>query len=71
MASHISRPAYGTDFSTILNEFSTDILQFSAKDGGRVWHLMCAPLNHHNVEGETLYDSNTLSIVHGYLKSIT
>ena len=34
MTSRISRPAYGTDFSTILNEFWTDFLQFSAKDGG-------------------------------------
>ena len=49
MTSRISRPAYGTDFSTILNEFWTDFLQFSAKDGGGgVSHpptppLMCAP----------------------------
>ena len=34
MTSRISRPAYGTDFFTILNEFWTDFLQFSAKDGG-------------------------------------
>ena len=38
MTSRISRPAYGTDFSTILNEFWTDFLQFSAKDGGGVSH---------------------------------
>ena len=47
MTSRISRPAYGTDFSTILNEFWIDFLQFSAKDGW-VSHpptppLMCAP----------------------------
>ena len=34
MTSRISRQAYGTDFSTILNEFWTDFLHFSAKDGG-------------------------------------
>ena len=36
MTSRISRPAYGTDFSTILNEFWTDFLQLWAKDGGGV-----------------------------------
>ena len=39
----------GPTFSTILNEFWTDFLQFSAKDGG-VSHpptppLMCAPVH--------------------------
>ena len=48
MTSHISKLAYGTDFSTILNEFWTDFLQFSAKDGGGVTSppnppLMCVP----------------------------
>ena len=44
MTSRISRPAYWTDFSTILNEFWTDFLQISAKDEGwGVTPLMCAP----------------------------
>ena len=34
MTSRISKPAYGTDFSTILNKLWTDFLKFSAKDGG-------------------------------------
>ena len=47
MISHISRPAYGTDFFHNFDKFWTDFLQFSAKDGG-VSHpptppLMCAP----------------------------
>ena len=35
MTSHISRPAYGTDFFHNFDKFWTDFLQFSAKDGGR------------------------------------
>ena len=34
MTSHISRPAYGTDFFHNFDKFWTDFLQFSAKDGG-------------------------------------
>ena len=36
MTSLISRLAYGTDFSTILNEFWAHFLQFSAKDPPKV-----------------------------------
>ena len=45
MTSRISRPAYGTDFSTILNKFWTDFLKFSAKDGGGVSHPPTPPPN--------------------------
>ena len=47
--SHISRPAYGTESNlfTILNEFCTDLLEFS-KDGGGgetpPHPIMCAPV---------------------------
>ena len=62
----------GPTFSTILNEFWTDFLQFSAKDGG-VSHpptppLMCAPVHYFKIGPYLLHIAGlTLATIMSYL----
>ena len=58
----------GPTFSTILNEFWTDFLQFSAKDGGGCHTpptppLMCAPVS-------ILHNYIRSNVIHGVQKTI-